>query len=589
MTRLVPAVLLLATLHAADLTGIPHPRLLFPESQEAAIRSRIGAEPLFGALHDSLLTEARGILERRTCRYDIPDGKRLLRESRLALHNINHTAMAWRLDGDPRFRRRVIAELDAACALKDWNPSHFLDTAEMALAVAIGYDWLFETLDPQQRTRYEDALIDKALRPAHAVYQKNRWWSRPGNNWSQVCGTGIALAAAAVAERDPELCGELFERGLKLIDGCTSFYEPDGAYPEGPSYWHYGTNYHVLLLAACQPLGVKPRVPQVLGRSGDFIMHLTGPMRVPFNFADAGAGRIVPTPAQSWLAGHFRDKTQAAALRASLAGIRERDGRIRGRRFFPYHLLWFPPASLAPADAADLPLADRFDGGQPVACFRSSWSPDAAYLAIKGGSAAVSHGQMDVGSFVYDAGEVRWFVDLGSDNYNMPGYFGGKRWDYFRLTNLSHNTLVIGGHKQKATRTPAGITATSQQGLESMVRFDLTPAYEGQASRVLREARFDHATGAVTLRDEVVQPQGDVRWAVFTRAEVAIDGPRAVLEQDGKRLVVARLAPLDCEWTLGDATPPTERENPNNGVRMLSFTAPGAAMLDLQVSWQPAQ
>ena len=42
-----------------------------------------------------------------------------------------------------------------------------------------------------------------------------------------------------------------------------------------------------------------------------------------------------------------------------------------------------------------------------------------------------------------DAQGVRWALDLGSDNYNMPGYFGSKRWTYYRMTNRSHNTLEM--------------------------------------------------------------------------------------------------------------------------------------------------
>ena len=231
------ALLALATLHAAAaLTDAPHPRLLWPRDGEAAVRQRLAADPLAKALADRALAAARGILDQRTCRYEIPDGKRLLGESRRALHNITHTAWAWRMTGEAPFRERTLAELDAACALKDWNPRHFLDTAEMALAVAIGYDWLFDTLDPARRQRCEDALVAKALRPAAGVYQSKGWWSRPSNNWSQVCGSGIALAAAAVCERDPALCQGLFDRGLALVADCTRFYQPDGAYPEGPGY-----------------------------------------------------------------------------------------------------------------------------------------------------------------------------------------------------------------------------------------------------------------------------------------------------------------------------------------------------------------
>ena len=144
-----------------------------------------------------------------------PTANACSRESRLALNNIMHTAWAWRIGGGEKFRLRTIAELEAACALKDWNPSHFLDTAEMATAVATGYDWLYPTLTPDQRAMCERAIIEKALKPAKGVYDKGGWWSKPGNNWSQVCGAGIALAAAAVAGKDDGLSEELFDRGLQ--------------------------------------------------------------------------------------------------------------------------------------------------------------------------------------------------------------------------------------------------------------------------------------------------------------------------------------------------------------------------------------
>ena len=44
------------------------------------------------------------------------------------------------------FAKRAIIEMlhvttDPACS--SWNPGHFLDTAEMMHAVAVGYDWLY--------------------------------------------------------------------------------------------------------------------------------------------------------------------------------------------------------------------------------------------------------------------------------------------------------------------------------------------------------------------------------------------------------------------------------------------------------------
>ena len=51
-----------------------------------------------------------------------------------------------------------------------------------------------------------------------------------------------------------------------------------------------------------------------------------------------------------------------------------------------------------------------------------------------------------------DAGGVRWAKDLGSDDYNLDGYWtmgvGGKRWTYYRLGSLSHNVPVLGNKNQ---------------------------------------------------------------------------------------------------------------------------------------------
>ncbi len=45
--------------------------------------------------------------------------------------------------GESAWRARALEELRAARVPSDWNPSHFLDVAEMSHAFAVGYDWLY--------------------------------------------------------------------------------------------------------------------------------------------------------------------------------------------------------------------------------------------------------------------------------------------------------------------------------------------------------------------------------------------------------------------------------------------------------------
>ena len=568
----------------AGLSEKPHPRLWLPQSSEQGLRGKLAADPLAAKLQAAVMAESEKVLNERTCRYEIPDGKRLLGESRRALHNIMHSAWAWRMTGEEKFRLRVIAELEAACALKDWNPSHFLDTAEMATAVATGYDWLHAGLSKDQRAMCERALINKALKPAKGVYDKGGWWSKPGNNWSQVCGTGIALAAAAIAGNDEGLSENLFERGLKLVERCDSFYQPDGMYSEGPAYWHYGTNYHVMLLAACGPLGQHTAEAPILQKAGDAIMHLTGSTRLTYNFADGNPSRATPSPAQCWLAANYKDATQARHVRDLFTrALEEGKGSIKGDRYAPLSVLWLPKA---PAADIALPNAAVFHGEQAMAMFRNGWDDDAAWFAIKGGTPAASHGHMDVGSFVYDAHGTRWFHDLGSENYNLPAYFGNKRWTYYRLQNRSHNTLEIDGKLQNARSKPCPLIASALAGSPLSAAFDLTDAYAGSAAKVARTSRFDTGKGTVRIEDDITEPAGTVVWRAFTDAEAEVRGGEVILRKDGKQITLRRISTAGT-WSIGDAKPPTPEEKQNKEFRAVVLTVPKAGRISLIVEIRP--
>ena len=569
---------------SAGLSEKPHPRLWLPAAAEKAVHEKIAADPLAAQLQAIAMAEARRVLKERTCRYEIPDGKRLLGESRRALNNIMHCAWAWRMGGDETFRLRTIAELEAACALKDWNPSHFLDVAEMAAAVATGYDWLYPTLTPEQRAMCEQAIIEKALKPAKKVYDKGDWWSKPRNNWSQVCGSGIALAAAAIAGNDEGMSEELFAKGLKLVELCGEFYQPDGMYPEGPGYWHYGTDFHVMLLAACAPLDQPDPITPIMEKAGDSIMHLTSPTRLSFNFADGHARPETPSPAQCWLARHFENTAQIQYLRALFTrALNEDKKRFSVDRYFPLAILWLPDA---PKAASPLPQAAVFTGEQAMALFRSGWEPDSAWLAVKGGTPAASHGHMDAGSFCYDAHGTRWIHDLGSDNYNMPAYFGGKRWTYFRLQNRSHNTLEIDGKLQNPASKPCPLTASSIAENPLTAIFDLSEAYHRSAGKVIRSASFNSTTGTTRITDEITSPGGDVRWHAVTDAKSEIKGDQVILKKKGKQITLRRISESG-SWSIAEATPPSALENQNKGFHVLTLTIPKADQISLIMEIQP--
>lgn len=75
-----------------------------------------------------------------------------------------------------------------------------------------------------------------------------------------------------------------------------------------------------------------------------------------------------------------------------------------------------------------------FNGSAGIVTMRSSWNPESSFVGIHAGDNQASHGDLDIGTFVIDALGERWAIDLGMDNYNLPGYFDKKsnRWNYYR-------------------------------------------------------------------------------------------------------------------------------------------------------------
>ena len=144
-----------------------------------------------------------------------------------------------------------------------------------------------------------------------------------------------------------------------------------------------------------------------------------------------------------------------------------------------------------------LPLVWHGDGPNPVGVFRTSWSDtNALFLAFKGGSAGLSHGHMDAGSFILEADGVRWALDLGRQDYLSLESKGidlwnsrqnSDRWRVFRLNNFSHNTLTIGNQLHRVNGA-AKITEF-RDAPNPNATLDLSPVSAGQADRVLR--RFE--------------------------------------------------------------------------------------------------
>ena len=573
--------------------GSAHPRLFLPAGGEAALRQRIVDDAVMAQAFAHVRREAdRQLATKPVERVLI--GRRLLDKSRTCLSRVLHLGLAWRLTGERKYLDRARAELVAVAQFPDWNPKHFLDVAEMTAAVGVGYDWLFDELDDPTRRLLRAAIVEKGLAPS----VKTDSWTRSTNNWNQVCNGGIAIGALAVAESEPALASQLIARAINTVPAAMREFAPDGAYPEGPSYWGYGTTFNVLLIAALQSVlgsdfGLSGQ-PGFLA-TADYYLHVHGPSGLYFNYSDCSRGGHGVSPAMFWFAARRGEPQLLWHELPKLADAARPGAKARSDRLDPMLLLWMPRGLARPPRPAELSWTGH--GTTPVAFHRSDWTRAASFVAIKGGTPSANHAHMDVGAFVMDADGVRWADDLGMQDYNSLESKGvdlwgkaqdGARWKVFRLGTSAHNVLMIDGRQQRVDgRAPIIL---SQPGRTVV---DTSAVYAGQLGQARRGVSLQ-SDRTVRVQDEIttLARPATVRWAMVTFADVRIEGPgRATLSQDGKRLSLRVLEPAGATLRIYPTDPPPAATDARNeGSRMIGFefTAPAAVAQRIVVQLVPA-
>jgi hypothetical protein len=96
-----------------------------------------------------------------------------------------------------------------------------------------------------------------------------------------------------------------------------------------------------------------------------------------------------------------------------------------------------------------------------------------------------------------------------------------------------------------------------------------TDAYKGQATSVVRTIELLDRR-IVRVLDEITDPKGEVRWGMVTEADIKLDGNKAILGQQGKKLTAEMVSPPGAKFEIVSTKPPTLRENQNQGTRMLA-------------------
>lgn len=560
--------------------GKPHPYLFADEATFASLAS--SDDPYKVILRNLVFEMADKSLAEEMPEY--PDNWIRLHYMRVVQARILSLGMAYRLSGDERYKDAAIRQMLKSSTDPDWGRSHFLDIGEGCMGVAVGYDWLYHEMTHEQRTIVRNAIVERALLPSLEVNESNSSWFKGDFNWNQVCHGGLTVGALAILDEVDELPETVIRRALECIPYAGHSYYPDGSYAEGPSYWEFGTSYHVIMIEALRTaLGSSFGIENFPGflKTADYKVQMRGNTGLEFNYSDYHLD-IDNQPVLSWFAAELSrpelQEHEAYVLRTLAEGGQ---GRYVTSRLTPLELIWWETGRTRKKSSKGLQVWSA-SGGVPVVTMRTGDRNGNAYLAFKGGTANQSHGHQDVGGFIYEHEGVRWALDQGTESYDKMREASLDLWDYsqnssrwqtFRPGPDAHNIIRIDG-EPLLTEGKVTDLEVVQEGGCAKAEMDLMPVYDSSKVRSVKRIVCMDRRGNLTLEDIVVAADDSItvtsQW--LTDASVAHESTGLSLSKEGKTIHIV-LSP-DVKVEIVDVSAPAGIQNsPNPGFKRLEFSS----------------
>lgn len=542
------------------------PRLILTPEMEKQLKAKLKTDTLVQNLYKSVKYNAGLILQKGLITLDIPEDpesqQNQLGISRDFLGRVNMLGMVYRIEKDREILKRLNDEIVAACNFPSWNPKHYLDVAEMSLAIALAVDWVGKDLPESTVSLAKRSLIEKGIMPSWPENGSTPSWINGTNNWNQVCNAGMIAASIIIAGQNPELAAKTISRSVNGMNHALKEYFPDGAYPEGPVYWGYGTQFTALTASILETsFGTDFGISEFPGfmESAVYASLTTSPTGKLFNYADCNEiseGYTAFT--LLWFAAktgnpYFLDKKMLSKS-AEVSKV----SRLAGAG-----LIWL--AQYQENASAELPSAWQGRGENPIVVFTGEDNNKKGfYFAGKGGKASLSHGNMDAGSFVFELNGVRWAVDPGNQSYGLLERAGfnlwGRcqecdRWKLLTKNNFGHSTISV--NDQLFLVDGKAEMVDFKEGKYPEATFNLNPVFDNLLKSAKRKFLKDSSESLVIEDEfEISEETKWIAWQMITQAEVQPTKNGAILRQEGKKLNLEILEPAGLLVSVVSLDPP---------------------------------
>lgn len=522
-----------------------HPRILATAEDWEKIKLNVRNYADFGQWHKKIMAQADSKLDTAVEYYHYEIQENILHPARRFKEKMLYWGYAWQMTGDRKYVDRAWEEMKSVCKFPDWSPVHPLDTGELLFGSAIGYDWMYDALTPEQRKVIEEGTLRLGIEVLRSAYYgrlrtEQRFGSLSGGNFvmsptnfNVVVNGGLTAAALAYADIYPDECFDAISKAIQSLGYMLPCFEPSGGWEEGPNYWNYTTAYLANMVSA---------LDSACGTDYGIMKH-PGVSLTPYyaiyldsyqglnNFSDTSRGWSWDSPQFSCFGKTMNEPAFTYQRYASLTG--------RNQNAMPtvFDMIWL---DITQSDAKpELPL-DNLTPGIEMVSMREDWEmSDAMNFGAHGGDNTAYHGHYDGGTWIFDILGERWAIDLGMDE---KSYVGNSMDILYRTRTEGHNMLVFNpsqdsGFKRESYTSVLRYETAPKGGI---IVYDNSEGYAPWTSKVIRGFYVGDERRSLTVRDEftVKSKDTEVYWNMQTPADIEIDGNNAILTINGKKLLV---------------------------------------------------
>ncbi len=499
---------------------------------------------------------------------------------------IAEAALAYKIEGDPKYLLAAKREMDAAVSYDVWGytyskPNVDLAAGHLLYGLGWGYDLLYHDLTEVERTAYRNKLI------RHANLLADFYKPRKGRSYSYsqnhvfIPMAGLAVAAYALYDEAPD-APQWAALSRAIYDRVLATYSQDGYYYEGFEYWIFSTPWIVHFLdahahATGEDLWNEPGLREM----HKYVAHSLLPDgQYVFDFGDIFEGNLTRAGEgaeyrRSHPGGRFHTNYNVLYRIAS----RFRDGEAQGIAEWMHQsnhinfedymtLLWYDPEVKA-VPIEQQPTYHYFkDHG--VVFWRGGWTKKATAFAFKSGPPeghattarliefpdwhlSSGHAHPDANSFIIYAGGQYLTGDTGyaglpmTEQHNTVLVDGrgqareGKGHDVFddipyeRLNRIRIGEVRL-GRDFAYVRGEAAAAYEPEMGIE---KFDRHFIFDGDSGFVVMDdLQTTQPRRFTTLlhADRQIEPAGDRRFRIrvgdaqLLTTIVSPEGMRAVVE-----------------------------------------------------------